>query len=212
MDIVSWFQLATICLLGAVSPGPSLALVASNTIVRGRAYGVVTSLAHGAGIGLWAVLTAVGVVEVIVDKSGILLVLQSLGAFLIAYIGFRTLMDGGSNLLQEKETGSTDSNPLLSAASEGLLISLLNPKIALFFLAIFSHLVNSDANRTEIILMGGTAAVVDALWYVAVALMLTGSNIGRLLADRSKVISRVSGSFLILIAVYLLGEMIRGLL
>ena len=60
--------------------------------------------------------------------------------------------------------------------------------------------------------MGGTAAVVDALWYVAVALMLTGSNIGRLLADRSKVISRVSGSFLILIAVYLLGEMIRGLL
>jgi len=212
MDIVSWFQLATICLLGAVSPGPSLALVASNTIVRGRAYGVVTSLAHGAGIGLWAVLTAVGVVEVIVDKSGILLVLQSLGAFLIAYIGFRTLMDGGSNLLQEKETGSTDSNPLLRAASEGLLISLLNPKIALFFLAIFSHLVNSDANRTEIILMGGTAAVVDALWYVAVALVLTGSNIGRLLGDRSKVISRVSGSFLILIAVYLLGEMIRGLL
>jgi|TARA_B100001750_G_scaffold228654_1_gene223303 threonine/homoserine/homoserine lactone efflux protein len=212
MDIVSWFQLATICLLGAVSPGPSLALVASNTIVRGRAYGVVTSLAHGAGIGLWAVLTAVGVVEVIVDKSGILLVLQSLGAFLIAYIGFRTLMDGGSNLLHEKETGSTDSNPLLRAASEGLLISLLNPKIALFFLAIFSHLVNSDANRTEIILMGGTAAVVDALWYVAVALVLTGSNIGRLLGDRSKVISRVSGSFLILIAVYLLGEMIRGLL
>ena len=212
MDIVSWFQLATICLLGAVSPGPSLALVASNTIVRGRAYGVVTSLAHGAGIGLWAVLTAVGVVEVIVDKSGILLVLQSLGAFLIAYIGFRTLMDKGSNVLQKNETGSTDSKPLLRAASEGLLISLLNPKIALFFLAIFSHLVNSDANRTEIILMGGTAAVVDALWYVAVALMLTGSNIGRLLGDRSKVISRVSGSFLILIAVYLLGEMIRGLL
>ena len=212
MDIVSWFQLATICLLGAVSPGPSLALVASNTIVRGRADGGVTSLAHGAGIGLWAVLTAAGVVEIIVDKSGILLVLQSLGAFLIAYIGFRTLMDKGSNVLQKNETGSTDSKPLLRAASEGLLISLLNPKIALFFLAIFSHLVNSDANRTEIILMGGTAAVVDALWYVAVALMLTGSNIGRLLADRSKVISRVSGSFLILIAVYLLGEMIRGLL
>ena len=212
MDIASWFQLAAICFFGAVSPGPSLALVASNTIVKGRAYGVVTSLAHGAGIGLWAVLTAVGVVEVIVDKSSILLVLQSLGAILIAYIGFRTLRGGDWNVVQQKDTGSTDSKPLLRAASEGLLISLLNPKIALFFLAIFSHVVHSDANRTEIVLMGGTAALIDALWYVAVALVLTGSNIGRILGDRSKVISRVSGSFLVLIAVYLLVEMIRDLL
>jgi len=52
MDITSWFQLVVICFLGAVSPGPSLALVIGNTIVGGRIYGVVTSLGHATGIGL----------------------------------------------------------------------------------------------------------------------------------------------------------------
>ena len=68
MNIESWFQLVAICFLGAVSPGPSLALIVANTLAGGRAYGVVTSLGHGAGIGIWAFLTALGISGVIVDS------------------------------------------------------------------------------------------------------------------------------------------------
>ena len=121
MDIASWFQLAAICFFGAVSPGPSLALVASNTIVKGRAYGVVTSLGHGVGIGIWAFLTAVGIAGVMVDKSGILLALQFVGACLIAYIGFRTIFSNNEVSIEQNDIKSTGSKTLLRGASEGFL-------------------------------------------------------------------------------------------
>ena len=143
MDITSWFQLAAICFLGAISPGPSLALVIGNTLAGGRIYGVVTSLGHASGIGWWALLTAVGVAEVMADKSGMLLALQSSGACLLGYIGFRTMIARNGLSLQQIDARSTSYGILLKGAGEGFLISLLNPKIAVFFLAIFSHIINT---------------------------------------------------------------------
>jgi threonine/homoserine/homoserine lactone efflux protein len=101
---------------------------------------------------------------------------------------------------------------LLKGAGEGFLISLLNPKIALFFLAIFGHLVRSDSSWTETGLMGITAAVIDASWYVSVALILTGTNLIKVFRGRETAIRMVSGMILILIALYLLGVMLQGLL
>ena len=212
MNIDSWFQLAVICFLGALSPGPSLALVVNNTIVKGRVYGIVTGLGHGAGIGLWAFLTATGVAKLVLGESTILLALQTLGAFLIAYIGFRTLKVGDWTIVKSEKVQVTSSETLFRGIGEGFLISLFNPKIALFFLAIFSHLVDSDANHVEIVMMGVIAATIDALWYISVAFMLTKSGVIRVFEKRGKIVSISSGIFLILIALYLLGGTVLHLL
>ena len=212
MDIDSWLKLAVICFLGALSPGPSLALVVNNTIVRGRLYGIFTGLGHGFGIGLWALLTSAGISEIIMDKSALLLVLQSLGACLIAYVGFRTIVDGDWTIIQQKHPESGSSETLIRGAGEGFLISIFNPKIALFFLAIFSHVVSSEADRLEIILMGSTAAIIDALWYVSVSFMLTGSPVRKILVDKGRIVSQISGVFLIAIAIYLTGGMVVQIL
>ena len=58
MDLSSWLQLALVCLIGAMSPGPSLAVVIGNSLSFGRLYGIFTSLGHGVGIGWWAIVTA----------------------------------------------------------------------------------------------------------------------------------------------------------
>ena len=208
MEIYSWFQLVVICFLGAVSPGPSLALVVSNTMAGGRVYGIGTSLGHGVGIGLWAFLTAVGIAEVLMTRSSILLVLQSLGACLLIYIGVRTIITKSNLLIQQKNLQSTSYLQIFRGAGEGFLASILNPKVALFFLAIFSHLVQSDSDWIEIGFMGITAALIDALWYVFVALMLTGTGMIQIFQNRENVIRKVSGILLVLIALYLLITMI----
>tara|TARA_Y100000310_G_scaffold51193_1_gene47222 strand:+ start:141 stop:788 length:648 start_codon:yes stop_codon:yes gene_type:complete len=212
MEVTSWLQIVLACFLGAVSPGPSLALVVGNTSAQGRIYGVATSLGHATGIGLWAVLTAVGLAEVIVETSGLLVGVQSLGACLIAYIGFRTLIAGDGLSVTQIDTSPNPPRMVLRAAGEGFLISLLNPKIALFFLAIFSHFVHSDVGWIQTGLMGTTAWVIDAGWYITVALTLTSTGMMRILEDRALVISRISGSFLVLLALYLLGGMVQYLL
>ena len=209
MDISSWIQLAVVCFLGAISPGPSLALVIGNTLARGRTYGVVTGLGHAFGIGWWALLTAVGVAEFMVSRSGILLGVQALGACLLAYIGFRTMLASGSTSVQRTRPASTSPVLVIRGASEGFLISILNPKIALFFLAIFSHLVHSDSSWKETAMMGITAAAIDAGWYALVAVVLTGTSLVAVLRGRIAAARRASGIILILIALYLLATAVR---
>ena len=135
MNIEIWLQLVAICLLGAMSPGPSLALIVTNTFAGGRTYGIITSLAHGVGIGIWAFFTAIGIAGLLVNESGIMLSMQFVGACLIAYIGFRTIFSNNEVSIEQNDIKSTGSRTLLRGASEGFLISILNPKIALFFLA-----------------------------------------------------------------------------
>ena len=212
MDITSWLQIVLICFLGAISPGPSLALVIGNTIDRGRMYGVATSLGHGTGIGLWALLTAIGIANLIVGMSGLLVSVQALGAFLIAYIGFRTLTSETKLTSRQSEQKSILSKMLIRGTIEGFLISLLNPKIALFFLAIFSHFVHPDSSWIETGLMGVTAGVIDAVWYMTVAILLTGVGATRISPHGENIIRKTTGSLLILIALYLLGTTLRNLL
>ena len=211
MDMSDWIQLAVVCFLGAISPGPSLTLVIGNTLAKGRIYGIATGLGHAIGIGLWAFLTAVGVAEFMVDRSYILLGIQALGACLLAYIGFRTIVASGS--LSVQGTGPESTVPILvvRGASEGFLISLLNPKIAFFFLAIFSHLVHSDSSWKETAMMGITAAVIDAGWYASVAMALTGTSLVAIWHAKITAARMGSGVILILVSLYLLAMVVRDL-
>ncbi|MGE6140726.1 LysE family translocator, partial [Aeromonas rivipollensis] len=49
MEMTSWLALAAICVMGAISPGPSLALIIRNTVQGGQGHGVATALGHGMG-------------------------------------------------------------------------------------------------------------------------------------------------------------------
>ena len=204
MDILSWSKIVLLCFLGAASPGPSLALVSANTLARGRAYGIATSLGHAVGIGLWALLTAIGLAKVVVaTPAAVLIAAQLLGACLVSYIGFRIISTKPSPSGSKIPLPISSSNTLIQGAVEGLLISVLNPKIALFFLAIFSHFVERNMGWTATGLLSITAASIDAGWYVAVTLTLTKASMISLLQMHSPTITKISGTFLILIGLYL---------
>lgn len=212
MSIHTWFQLILVCLLGAMSPGPSLALVVTNSIGRGRKHGVVTGLGHGMGIFLWAFLTASGIARIIVETGILLTVVQLLGACYLIYLGVRTLIENTNLPLKQTNASSISSKIISRSAGEGFLISILNPKIALFFLAIFSHFVQPNAGWVETGLMGITAGLIDASWYSVVALTMTKSGIIPFLQIRENTLHRIIGIFFIFIAVYLLIMLIRNFL
>ena len=50
-----WVQFATICIVGAMSPGPPMALIIRNSIKYGRVSGILSSVGHAIGIGIYAV-------------------------------------------------------------------------------------------------------------------------------------------------------------
>ena len=60
MSLFIWFQFALVCTIGAMSPGPSLAVVIRNNINYNRYAGIMTSIGHGLGIGVYAALAVLG--------------------------------------------------------------------------------------------------------------------------------------------------------
>ena len=60
MDFTALLGMSIVCAMGAMSPGPSLAVVLRNTISGGRAQGVMTGIGHGIGFGIYAFIAVMG--------------------------------------------------------------------------------------------------------------------------------------------------------
>ena len=173
MELTSWLQIILICFLGAITPGPSLAVVVTNTMNRGKMSGSVTGISHAFGIVIWAMLTVVGLSTIILNYETVLNIFQIIGACLILYIGYQTSITASKSVPSPKTLETLATNRKLTrAALEGFGISIMNPKIALFFLAIFSQFVDTGSNWVEIFIMGLTAGIIDGAWYTSVALAI----------------------------------------
>ncbi len=199
MSLTAWFSLATICILGAMSPGPSLAVVLKNTLVGGRSEGVKTALAHGFGVGIYAFVTAAGLAVVITGSPSLFTIIQWLGAFFLAYLGFKALF--GHTGIDESIRPEAGSASQVNGLRSGFLTAFLNPKLAIFFAALFSQFVSVQAGLGEKMLMALTAATIDAGWYLLVALALSHSRVLGTLRSKAVILDKSFGLLLVLLAV-----------
>ena len=169
MSVSEWWPLALLCLLGAMSPGPSLAIVVRHTVTSGTRAGVICAFSHGFGIFLWAALMVSGLGALLLAQPTWFDGLRALGAGFLMYLGCRALMAqrGASANTGEANSGGG------KAVREGLAIALSNPKVAVFFAALFSQFIQPDATMMAQLMIATTAAVIDALWYTVVAVLLS---------------------------------------
>ena len=195
MTPAAWLTLAGICITGAMSPGPSLALVLARTVSGGRRAGALASIGHGIGVGIYAGLAVGGVAVVLTTAPVLFLVMQLAGAAFLAWMGV--------GLMRAKADSTQADDSRGSAFVDGFALAFLNPKIAVFFLALFSQLADPDATTAEKIGMGVMAGVIDTGWYLLVALVLGGPRLTAWLAARSLLLNRVMGVLLVGLAAWM---------
>ncbi|GIU46305.1 amino acid efflux permease RhtB family protein [Shewanella sairae] len=198
MTFSAWLGLLAICCLGAMSPGPSLAMVVRHTLGGGRGKGIICAWAHSIGIGVYALLTLLGLAVLLKQAPMVFNGIAIIGALYLAYMGVQALRSKGGMADKLAAGESTDA---LTAARDGLAISLFNPKIMLFFLALFSQFVMVADNMTGKALIVLTPLVIDGLWYTLIALVLSHSAVLPKLREKSALIDKLSGVVLILLAV-----------
>ena len=198
MEFTTWLALAAICLMGAISPGPSLALIIRNTVQGGPLHGVATGLGHGVGVGVYALITALGLALLITRTPWLFQAIQYGGALFLAWLGLKALLAKASSQL-EAETAHAPRGQ--RGALEGLAVSFLNPQLAIFFVALFSQFVHQDTGWREGILMMLTAGGIDALWYSLVALLLSHGPVLAQLKLRARLIDQLSGLILLGLAI-----------
>lgn len=198
MTLTAWGSLATICILGAMSPGPSLAVVLKNTLAAGRTEGMKTALAHGFGVGLYAFATAAGLAVLITGSPLLFTVVQWLGAAFLAYLGVKALL--ADAVLADSTQEEADLPCRVDALRSGFLTAFLNPKLAIFFAALFSQFVSVQTGLGEKMIMALTAATIDSAWYLLIALALSHSRVLSLLRRKAGVLDKVFGLILLLLA------------
>jgi len=200
MDYPALIGLAFVCAMGAMSPGPSLAVVLRNTISGGRLQGVMTGIGHGIGFGIYALLAVTGLSALLLTHESIFTLLQWGGALVLLWLSYNMLTYVPT---ENKEEHSSSGR---KGFIEGFLISFLNPKILVFLVAIFSQFIDPDMNQLDRFVMAFLAGIIDTTWYVLVATVLAGTSAIDKLRSNSVLIDRIIGSILSLLALALVAK------
>ena len=137
MELGAWVALATVFALGAMSPGPSLAVVLRNTMAGGRSQGVATGLGHGLGFGLYAFTAALGIATALAANDSVGLVLKWGGTAILLWLGvtfLRHAAAGPNSQDIDDNHGPSDTAGFV----QGFSIAILNPKILAWMLALYA--------------------------------------------------------------------------
>ena len=198
MDIETLLGMSFVCAMGAISPGPSLVVVLSNTIVGGRMQGMMTGIGHGLGFSIYAFIAVMGSSSVFLANEQLFNLLQVIGALVLIWLAFKLIAYKKSNsFVKYEESG-------YRGFFEGFMIAFLNPKILVFLVAVFSQFLNTDFNNSDRFFMAIIAGAIDTMWYVFVAAVLAGTTVVNKLRENAVIINRMIGMVLFMISILLI--------
>jgi threonine/homoserine/homoserine lactone efflux protein len=199
MTLISWLTLVGICAIGAMSPGPSLAVILQNRVQRSLSDTLVACWAHAAGIFFWALAASTTLGTLFQRLPAVKTSLTLAGAAFLIYLAIKSWGSHNSD--------DCPQNSLLPAAwLSGLSISLLNPKIFVFFTALFSQFLPSEAGLITQLGMATVAGLVDGIWYSCVSVLVGHIGLERSLSRHRVILNRASAGFYLVIAGISLGN------
>ncbi len=156
------FALASLVL--AVVPGPAVLYIVAQSVHGGRRAGVVSAFGVASG-GMVHVLAAViGLSALLAASAEAFTAVKLIGAAYLIWLGIRTLLSADDRI-----GGRAAERTLGRTYRQGVVVNVLNPKTALFFLAFLPQFVDPhESTRGQLALLGGIFVVIalssDLLW------------------------------------------------
>ena len=203
MSFFLFIKIFFICLFGAMSPGPSM-LVIVNSALKSKLNGYMSSIGHGLGIGIYALFAVIGLEFLTHNYFNIFIVLKISSIIFLLYIGVISILKN-----QEKITNKKKLDENRSAFVEGFAIAILNPKIFIFFTAIYSQFLSLDNNFMLNFTLVFTAMIVDMMWYIILTILVTALGFKNFFDKRIFLIRRLVGLLFILISVVLMINLLK---
>ncbi|MBK5940751.1 LysE family translocator [Halochromatium roseum] len=209
MTLEAWLSLALLCVLGAMTPGPSLAVVLGSMLRGGRGAGLAAALAHGLAVGLYAVLTVAGLAALLTASPRLFALLQLAAAGYLVFLASGALRQ---RAMMTPATGDAISGErIVMAARDGFMIAFLNPKLAIFMLALFAPFITVDQGLGAKALLVLTIGGIDALWYSTVVLVLVRSGLLVALERHVVYVGRIYAALLLALALFVASRAISAL-
>jgi len=163
----------TASLLLVLSPGPDTIYIVSRSVAQGRMAGLLSSLGIGTGVLIHICAAAFGLTAILATSATAFLVVKYVGALYLIYLGIRTWLERSSPLDPEQARLPAASH--WTIFRQGLLSDVLNPKMAVFFLAFLPQFIVPDnpARGVAFVLLG---SVIVAFFVVWATILVLGSS------------------------------------
>src|SRR6266849_2121087 len=197
-----WLFVATGVLLN-LTPGQDTLYVLGRSIAQGRQIGVASALGISAASVVHTLAAALGLSAVLATSASAFLVLKVAGAVYLVYLGVRMLI---TRTAAFGATDIADSVDTWTAFRQGMLTNVLNPKVALFFLALMPQFIETDSPTKvgAFLVLGLTFLTTGTVWCLVLA--LGASRVRSFFASRPRALqglSQVSGALFIVLGLRL---------
>ena len=168
MDILISFVLAVSLL--AISPGPDNIFVLMQSVVHGKKYGISTIAGLMSGCLVHTTFVAFGVSTIIKENNTIFLVIKLLGAIYLCFLSYRVFK---SDAIITMTTQNIHKKTPFQLFKMGFMMNVLNPKVTIFFLALFPGFLFSNELSTvvQFYVLGGVFILVSFVIFSTIALL-----------------------------------------
>jgi threonine/homoserine/homoserine lactone efflux protein len=152
-----------------LTPGADTMYILGTSMAKGRKAGILSALGISTGCLFHTTLAALGL-SIILAKSALAFnIVKFLGAGYLVFLGIRSILSKSSSLTEQKDGNESG----LKIYLQGVMTNVLNPKVALFFLAYIPQFINpgNSFGPLPFLLLGFTFFVTGTLWdtFLAVA-------------------------------------------
>lgn len=192
-----FLTVALIHLLAVASPGPDFAIVVRESVAHGRRAGTWTALGVGTGIFVHVGYSLLGI-GLIVSQSIVLFnALKWLAAAYLFYIGIKALRARPAAPGALEALGAAGERSPRSAFMTGFITNGLNPKATLFFLSLFTVVINPHTPLPVQAGYGLYLAAATALWFCLVAMLFSQARVRAGFARLGHWFDRLMGAVLV---------------
>ena len=183
-----------------LTPGPDTLYIVGRSIAQGRRAGVLSVLGISTGVLVHTAAAAIGLSALLASSATAFTVVRYAGAAYLVYLGARLLLSRGDAPQAAADVATAGTGDPWTVYRQGVLTNVLNPKVALFFLAFLPQFVDpSSPHRTAAFLTLGLVFVLSGtIWCLIVACFAAAAS--RRLRNRpgtGKWLNRLSGGLFI---------------
>ena len=190
--------LGTIALLGAISPGPDFVVITQNSLRYGKKVGIYTALGVAASCLVHATYCVVGI-DFIVDYSAVLFtILKYVGAAYMIYLGIKGLRAQPITHDSHETSQTSHCLSVLAAFKKGFLVNILNVKLILFYISMFTLVIDPETPKTIQMLYGIEFSLIGFIWFSLLTIILNNPLLKKRLLAVQHWVERCLGVVLII--------------
>ena len=202
MEFETFIKVFLVCSLGAMSPGPSWVLIINNSLFKGKISGYITSIGHGLGIATYALIANLSIGVILQSNIFIFNTVKLFSIIFLIYLGYKSLVSSSINIHEKKLRGKFQS------FLEGFSLAILNPKVLIWFIAIYSQFMSPNNELIFNFILIITAGFVDMSWYCLLVFFVVTAGFLPIIQDKILIFQRSIGSIFIVIGLVLFITMI----